>query len=203
MRVSARSGKRFSPSLLIAHGSPRHYREGYGPHLTNEDISEITQMHPADVLVGSHTHQPLLRRWGRYTVLNTGSVGSPFNGDSRAQYLLLTMRLGAWVPEFRRVPYDQAEALRHYHESGLLDEGGLSAHIFYRELQHARSFLVPFLMWCEEQGLAHDASAWSHFQTRFAGRFKPPVATSDRAEAVPLAAIEAAVPAPRVTGASR
>ena len=70
-----------APSLLISHGSPRHYREGIGPRTTPEVISEITQEHPADVLVGSHTHRPYLASWGRYTVINTGSVGSPSRGS--------------------------------------------------------------------------------------------------------------------------
>src|SRR5690606_18305346 len=39
--------------LLLSHGSPRHYREGYGTDITPELISEITEAHPADVLVGS------------------------------------------------------------------------------------------------------------------------------------------------------
>ena len=163
-----------APSLLIAHGSPRHYREGYGKFLTDEAISEITQMHPADVLVGSHTHRPLLRRWGHYLVLNTGAVGSPFNGDPRAQYLLLTLEGGAWETQFRRVPYDRDAALRAFSESGYLDGGGLSAHIFLEELRNARSYLVPFLMWCEEQGRPHGEDAWREFRRRFEQRFTPP-----------------------------
>jgi len=163
-----------APSLLIAHGSPRHYREGYGKFLTDEAISEITQMHPADVLVGSHTHRPLLRRWGHYLVLNTGAVGSPFNGDPRAQYLLLTLEDGAWETQFRRVPYDREAALRAFSESGYLDGGGLSARIFLEELRNARSYLVPFLMWCEEQGHPHGEDAWREFRRRFEQRFTPP-----------------------------
>lgn len=173
-----------APSLLLAHGSPRHYREGYGKHLTDRDISEITQMHPAEVLVGSHTHQPLRRRWGRYLVLNTGSVGSPFDGDLRAQYLLLELRDGRWHPEFRRVPYDHVRALARFSESGLLEDGGLSAEIFYQELLHARSYLVPFLMWSEERGRAHDESAWHDFRACNSHRFRPVGAMATNAETV-------------------
>lgn len=177
-----------APSLLLAHGSPRHYREGYGKHLTDRDISEITQMHPAEVLIGSHTHQPLRRQWGRYLVLNTGSVGSPFDGDLRAQYLLLELRDGRWEPEFRRVPYDHARALARFRESGLLDGGGLSAEIFFQELLHGRSYLVPFLMWSEEHGRAHDESAWHDFRACNSNRFRPvrPMAVYAETVAEPL-----------------
>ncbi len=174
-----------APSLLVSHGSPRHYREGYGKYLTDEAISEITQMHPADVLVGSHTHRPLQRRWGHYLVLNTGAVGSPFNGDPRAQYLVLTLEDGRWAPQFRRVPYDREAALRAFADSGYLDEGGLSARIFLEELRNARSYLVPFLMWCEEQGRERSEAAWEEFQRRFEQRFRPPAPVPAGVEVVP------------------
>lgn len=162
-----------APKLLFSHGSPRHYREGYGTDLTPELISEITEAHPADVLVGSHTHRPYLTTWGRYTVMNTGAVGAPFNGDRRAQYLVLELSGGEWVPEFRRVPYDVDATLARYEESGMLTSGGLSARIFREELVYARSFLVPFLMWCETDGREKSEGAWGEFRERFEARFRP------------------------------
>lgn len=163
-----------APSLLISHGSPRHYREGIGPQTTPEVISEITQEYPADVLVGSHTHRPYQATWGRYTVLNTGSVGSPFTGDPRAHYLILELANGRWVPEFRRVPYDRSRALAAYVETGMLERGGLSATIFREELRHARSYIVPFLMWCEEEKRSRTLSDWDDFRRLRASRFVLP-----------------------------
>lgn len=168
-----------APSVLVSHGSPRHYREGYGRNLTPEMISEITEAHPADVLIGSHTHRPLLMRWGRHTVLNTGAVGASFDGDARAHYLVLELDEGTWLPQFRRVPYDLERALDDYETSGFLRDGGLSAHIFHEELRHARSYMVPFLMWCEEQDRLHDADAWDEFRDRFEARFRPPERVDD------------------------
>lgn len=162
------------PRVLISHGSPRHYREGYGSYLADEAISEIVEMHPYDVLVGSHTHRPLERRWGRHLVLNSGAVGTPFNGDPRAQYLLLHLRDDGWRPEFRRVPYDRAAALSAYETSGYLEAGGLSAWLYWLEAATARSYLVPFLMWSEERGVARDAAGWARFRTERAGRITAP-----------------------------
>lgn len=161
-----------APTLLISHGSPRHYREGYGQFLSDEDISEITQMHPADVLIGSHTHQPLQRTWGKYQVLNTGSVGTPFNGDPRAQYLIVTLQNNHWHTEFRRVPYDRTPTLKAFETSGLLENGGLSAVIFREEIRHARSYFTPFWMWTEEQNLPRNETSWDLFQKAFPERFK-------------------------------
>jgi predicted phosphodiesterase len=163
-----------APSLLFSHGSPRHYREGYGVDLSAEVISEITESHPADVLVGSHTHRPHLMRWGRYTVMNTGAVGCPFNGDARAHYLILTLTAGEWVPDFRRVPYDRDAALQRIRSSGMLETTGLSAMIFYEEFVHASSFLVPFLMWCETDKREKTRENWDEFRKRFDVRFRQP-----------------------------
>ena len=163
-----------APDVLVSHGSPRHYREGYGSRTPVETLSEILQMHPADILVGSHTHQPLDRTWGKHRVLNTGAVGAPFNGDPRAQYLVLTLQNGDWRPEFRRVPYDRKPALAAFETSGLLAECGLSAHIFYEELKNAHSYLTPFWMWTEKNGVARDWSTWERFKHVFPDYFKTP-----------------------------
>ncbi len=164
-----------APSLLVSHGSPRHYREGYGKFLSDEDIAEIVQHHPADVLIGSHTHRQMERYWGPYTVLNTGAVGTPFNGDPRAQYLL--MRLDdagedeGWTPEFRAVSYDREAALREFETSGYLEEGGLSARIFYEELRTARALYSTFWMWSEQQERPKDWSGWHAFREEHAEKF--------------------------------
>jgi predicted phosphodiesterase len=162
-----------APSVLVSHGSPRHLREGYSRLMPDEVLSEIVEEHRADVLVGSHTHRPLARRWGPVAVYNTGAVGSPFNGDHRAQYLLLTLEGGTWVPEFRRVAYDVDAALAAYHGSGYLDGGGLLARLFYDEVRDARSYLVPFQMWTAERGLELGESTWEIYRREAAERFGP------------------------------
>ncbi len=177
-----------APSLLISHGSPRHYREGYGRDTTPELISEIVDEYPADVLVGSHTHRPLLRSWGRYTVMNTGAVGAPFNGDARAHYLVLTLRGGEWQPDFRRVPYEVDAAVAAYDDNGLIAEreasGELTDHlldmyVFREELKHARSYLVPYMMWAEVEGVERSLASWELFRERHSERFAPPARPVD------------------------
>ncbi|MDZ7704641.1 MAG: metallophosphoesterase family protein [Trueperaceae bacterium] len=162
-----------APTLLVSHGSPRHYREGYGRYLSDQDIAEIITQYPADVLVGSHTHQPMARRWGPHHVLNTGSVGTPFNGDPRAQYLLLTLEDEGWRPEFRSVPYDRDGALRAFETSGLLADGQLGGRIFFEEARCARSFFTPFWMWTEEQSVPQNWDTWQQFRDTFTERFRP------------------------------
>jgi putative phosphoesterase len=57
-----------------------------------------------------HIHRPFVRRLSDFTVANSGSVGSPFDGDPRASYLLVV----DGEPKIRRVEYDldlEAEVL--------------------------------------------------------------------------------------------
>lgn len=173
-----------APRLLLSHGSPRHYREGYTERMPDEVVSEIIEMHPADVLVGSHTHHQLHRRWGRFQVMNTGAVGTPFNGDGRAQYLWLTLEDGAWVPTFRRVAYDVGSALSAYADSGYLEEGGLIARLFHDEVRDARAYMAPYLMWAEAAGHVLGEESFERFRAGHPQRFAPPRPWPDRTESV-------------------
>ncbi len=160
-----------APSVLISHGSPRHYREGYTERLATDDIKSIAAAFPAQVYVGSHTHSTLDRRVARLRLLNTGAVGSPFNGDKRAQYLILHLKEGNWQADFRALDYDREAALKAYETTGLLEEGGLSAFIFREELNYARSLFTPFFMWTESEGIEQNWETWDRFKLAKAERF--------------------------------
>ncbi len=161
-----------SPRLLFSHGSPRHYREGYAAYLEDETLAEIVTGYPADVFIGSHTHRPYEYRYGEQLILNTGAVGAPFNGDPRAQYLLLHPQSGTWRPEFRAVPYDRTAALGAFETSGYLEAGGLSARIFYEELRLARPLYIGFWEWTEAQERPKDWESWDAFKHVYAERFQ-------------------------------
>ncbi|MGB0388460.1 MAG: metallophosphoesterase family protein [Ardenticatenaceae bacterium] len=152
-----------APTLLISHGSPRHHREGYGRFLSDEKFSEIAQLYPADILIGSHTHRPFEHQSGEHLFLNSGAVGAPFNKDSRAQYLLLTLRNQQWEWEFRAVPYDRDAALAAYQESGYVPDGDLSAFIFREELRYSVPIYMPFWMWAHKEKKIKAWPAWHEF----------------------------------------
>ena len=160
-----------APSLLISHGSPRHYREGYSERILDDDLIEIATQFPADILIGSHTHSQLDRHFANKRVFNTGAVGTPFNRDIRAQYLILHLVNDEWKPEFKRIRYDQAAALKAFETSGLLEEGGLSAYLFQQEVKTAHSLFTPFFMWAEKESVPLTWETWTDFQDAFPERF--------------------------------
>ena len=66
------------------------------------------------VVVYGHVHRPYIRQVAGMTIVNSGSVGLPHDGDRRAGYLLLD---GA-RPEIRRVAYDVDRELKALASSG-------------------------------------------------------------------------------------
>jgi putative phosphoesterase len=69
------------------------------------------------LLVG-HTHRPFVRRVGRLTVVNPGSLGMPIDGDPRACYAV-------WEDgqvSLKRITYDIERAVNRLHNSGLPED---------------------------------------------------------------------------------
>jgi len=64
--------------LLAFHGSPRSADDLLTAATPNRELDEMFEGVTASVLVGGHTHVPLVRRYGTKTILNPGSVGLPF-----------------------------------------------------------------------------------------------------------------------------
>jgi putative phosphoesterase len=95
--------------LELRHGSLALMHAGPGnpwraPMDTADDI-ELENTYKdlqSAMVVYCHIHRPFIRQVGTMTVCNTGSVGSPYDGDPRASYLLITDD----NPEIRRVEYD-------------------------------------------------------------------------------------------------
>lgn len=61
----------------------------------------------AALAVYGHIHRPYVRPLEGFVLANSGSVGSPFDGDRRASYLLVD----DGIPTVRRVEYDREREL--------------------------------------------------------------------------------------------
>jgi len=71
-------------------------------------------------LVCAHSHISWKQELHGRLVVNPGSVGIPINGDRRAQYALLTWKVGRWEAEHRAIEYDIDLVRAAYRESGIL-----------------------------------------------------------------------------------
>lgn len=156
------------PEVLLAHGTAQHYRESLSDRSRPERVQELAQQAGAGVLVASHIHRQADAHFGQVRVINTGAVGSPADGDPRAQYLTLTAGKDGWDVDLRKVDYDRSGVLSRFESSGLLDTG-LSAEIFRDEVVTARSLYTPYWEWTERTGRERTAQTWREFRCGYFG----------------------------------
>jgi hypothetical protein len=140
------------PVVRIVHGSMRALNDALGPWMSDAELLEAVDGAPEPIVIGAHSHRTFERRVGERWMLNSGSVGAPFNGDPGAQYLRMTATDGAWTAEFRSVAYDRAAVFAAWARSGEL-ECCMSAQVFKYEVETATFHLGAYVRFCEQHGL--------------------------------------------------
>lgn len=75
-------------ALLVLHASPGDLWRAPMPDSEDRELIDTYEACNADVVVYGHIHRPFVRPLKDFTVANSGSAGSPFDGDPRASYLL-------------------------------------------------------------------------------------------------------------------
>ena len=88
--------------VVVTHASPGDLWRAPGPGAQDPELEATYGPCAGALVVYGHIHRPYLRRLRRFAVANSGSVGSPFDGDPRASYLLVESGQGQIV----RVEYD-------------------------------------------------------------------------------------------------
>ena len=130
-------------SLHITHGSRLGDRNGISPECEGEALAQRLG-DPRDLFVSSHTHRAFTRRIDGRLLINTGSVGQPFDGDVRAGYARLWFLQGRWHGTITRVSYDRREAVADFQQSGFIEQGGVLTRLILREFVEARMHIGPW-----------------------------------------------------------
>lgn len=131
-------------ALVVYHASVRHDRDGITGHSPDAELR--AQIDPAaTIFCVGHTHSPLTRRLGGTLVVNVGSVGLPFDGDTRAAYARLCRGRRGWRAEIVRVPYAVADTTRAFTQGGMQEAVGAHAPILLREIETGRSLMFEFV----------------------------------------------------------
>ncbi len=94
--------------LALVHASPEDLWRAPSPDASDEELEHTYLAFGARITVYGHIHRPFVRRLGTAVIANSGAVGSPFDGDPRASYLLLDDGRAQVV----RVQYDVARETR-------------------------------------------------------------------------------------------
>jgi predicted phosphodiesterase len=147
--------------VRVVHASMHNTRDGIFPKTTDEQLREkiSTLDQPAPSLFcTAHTHWPLIRQLDQTLVVNVGSVGLPFDHDSRAAYAQLTWLGGAWQAEIVRLDYDRQAAEQDFFDTGFMEEGGALAQLILDELRFAHPNLFQWTHRYEALVLAGEMS---------------------------------------------
>jgi len=124
----------------VTHGSMKGNRLGVSQNVADQELAERL---PEDValFVGAHTHKALQKHFAGVDIINVGSVGSPFDGDTRASYGRLEYRNSGWHTQIVRLAYDRLATERAFRDAGFLDQGGPLAQIIFEEWKRAQMLI--------------------------------------------------------------
>lgn len=88
--------------LVLLHAGPGNVWRSPLHTADDTELESTYKVLNARIVVYGHIHRPFIRQVGEMTVCNSGSVGSPYDGDPRASYLLIDNG----QPAIRRVEYN-------------------------------------------------------------------------------------------------
>jgi putative phosphoesterase len=89
-------------NLVLMHASPGNVWRAPMDTADDAKLQNTYAQLNAGIVVYCHIHRPFIRKVGNMTVCNSGSVGSPYDGDPRSSYLMID----DGQPAIRRVEYD-------------------------------------------------------------------------------------------------
>ncbi|MGB8221294.1 MAG: metallophosphoesterase family protein [Polyangiales bacterium] len=95
--------------VLMVHGSPADRDQELSHDLSDDEILELLDDDPADIIVCGSTHVPFQRTVAEYHIVNVGSVGAAPEGQI-AHYTILTPRMSGAEVLQDWVSYEEPEA---------------------------------------------------------------------------------------------
>ena len=105
--------------ILLTHGSPASDEEYIGANTSEKRLRELAELAEADIIISGHSHQPFKRKFEGVWFINTGSVGRPDDGDTRACYAIMQLRPRFFQLRHYRVEYDIDRAVGAIRKRGL------------------------------------------------------------------------------------
>ncbi len=100
------------PPLVLVHATPWSTTDIIEPASPDATVARAFEQAGSRVLVYGHIHRAYIREAAGGLIVNTGSVGFPFDGDPRPAWAILTLDRGRWRAEIVRTEYDR-EAAAH------------------------------------------------------------------------------------------
>lgn len=113
-RIETPSGR-----LLVVHSAPGDPARPLPDPSQEGELERLFGDAGAAVVVHGHDHRPSVAGLRRVSVVGTGAVGLPFDGDPRACYVIVTAEGRGFSFEHRRVAYDVEAAAAEAEKAGM------------------------------------------------------------------------------------
>ncbi len=113
------------------HATPTSLFDVVLPDNTKEIEDTLMKRDDADLYVYGHIHQPFIRSMHGKNVVNTGSVGLPFDGHPLASYLVAEIEEGRHRLHLNRVPYHREHVVELYKQGGYPNIETMGRVVFY------------------------------------------------------------------------
>jgi len=98
--------------LVAVHATPWSIGDVVREDASPAVVSRVFLEASAAAVVFGHIHTPFVRESPDGLLVNSGSVGLPFDGDWRASFAVLEHAGNRWTARMQRIPYHRDAALR-------------------------------------------------------------------------------------------
>ncbi len=98
------------------HATPDSLFEIVKPDDKDETIVEKLMKKEADIYIYAHIHKPFIRFINGKCIINTGSVGLPFDGQNKSSYALIDIGEDDYESTIVRVSYDVQKVIKQFDE---------------------------------------------------------------------------------------
>ncbi|MBT2657097.1 metallophosphoesterase family protein [Bacillus sp. ISL-18] len=103
--------------IYAYHATPNSLFEVVSSNESDKLLEEKMMDTEADIYIYAHIHKPYIRFLKGKCIINTGSVGLPFDGLSKASYVLLNISEEGFQTSIVRVEYDVNKVIKDITDS--------------------------------------------------------------------------------------
>ena len=105
------------------HATPTSLFDVVHPDENDQKLSGKLLVNEADILIYGHIHKPYVRFVNGKCIINTGSVGLPFDGMNKSSYAIVEVEEGNILTSIVRVDYEVDEVIKQIKESDYPNKG--------------------------------------------------------------------------------
>ncbi|MFD1040633.1 metallophosphoesterase family protein [Virgibacillus byunsanensis] len=99
------------------HATPLSLFDVVQPFEKDELLTDKLMINEADIYIYAHIHKPYVRYINGKCIVNTGSVGLPFDGLNQASYVLMNVTKDSFQVSIVRVKYNEHEVISQFKKS--------------------------------------------------------------------------------------